>query len=141
MAFENASVKCFGVGQFFRFLGQKSWLGDNSESILSRWFPFGAGETVTCSGLLAVHGVGVMQNGRLVCAIPFLSTLSSKHASWKGIVLKSFSDGRNMIDLLAVGTRDQLTRSGPVTCVNLVRDPGFLARSIEETAHLDDVDG
>jgi AraC family transcriptional regulator len=42
--------------------------------------------------------------------------------------------------LLPAGTRDRLTWSGPSTRIVLVMEPRFLARSLEETAHLDDVE-
>lgn len=44
------------------------------------------------------------------------------------------------IYLLPAGTRDRLTWSGPSTRIVLVMEPRFLARSLEGTAHLDDVE-
>ena len=44
------------------------------------------------------------------------------------------------IYLLPAGTRDRLTWSGPSTRIVLVMEPRFLARSLEETAYLDDVE-
>lgn len=44
------------------------------------------------------------------------------------------------IYLLPAGTRDRLTWSGPSTRIVLVMEPRFLARSLEDTAHLEDVE-
>jgi AraC family transcriptional regulator len=44
------------------------------------------------------------------------------------------------IYLLPAGTRDSLIWSGPSTRIVLVMEPRFLARSLEETAHLNDVE-
>ena len=44
------------------------------------------------------------------------------------------------IYLLPAGTRDRLTWSGPTTRIVLVMEQGFLSRSLESTAHLDEID-
>ncbi|MGA7521724.1 MAG: AraC family transcriptional regulator [Acidobacteriaceae bacterium] len=44
------------------------------------------------------------------------------------------------IYVLPAGTRDRLTWSGPTTRIVLVMEPRFLARSFEDTAHLQDVE-
>jgi AraC family transcriptional regulator len=42
--------------------------------------------------------------------------------------------------VLPAGTRDRLTWSGPTTRIILIMEPRFLARSLEHTAHLKDME-
>ena len=49
-------------------------------------------------------------------------------------------NGPGTIYVLPAGTRDRLTWSGPTTRIILVMEPGFLSRSLEDTAHLKDVE-
>jgi AraC family transcriptional regulator len=53
---------------------------------------------------------------------------------------RSADNGPGTIYLLPAGTRDRLTWSGPTTRIILVIEPRFLSRSLEDTAHLDDVE-
>ncbi len=53
---------------------------------------------------------------------------------------RSADNGPGTIYVLPAGTRDRLTWSGPTTRIILVMEPRFLARSLEDTAHLDDVE-
>ncbi|MBV9489710.1 MAG: helix-turn-helix transcriptional regulator [Verrucomicrobia bacterium] len=48
--------------------------------------------------------------------------------------------GPGDIYMLPAGTRDRLTWSGPTSRIVLVMEPRFLARSLEESARLDDVE-
>lgn len=50
------------------------------------------------------------------------------------------ANGPGTIYLLPAGTRDRLTWSGPTTRIILIMEPRFLARALERTAHLDDVE-
>ena len=52
----------------------------------------------------------------------------------------SATNSPGTIYLLPAGTRDRLTWSGPTTRIVLVMEPGFLSRSLEKTAHLDEID-
>lgn len=62
-------------------------------------------------------------------------------AQWTiGGKTRSAENNPGTIYLLPAGTRDRLTWSGPSTRIVLVMEPRFLARSLEETAHLDDVE-
>jgi AraC family transcriptional regulator len=49
-------------------------------------------------------------------------------------------EGPGTTYILPAGTRDRLTRSGPTSQTFLVMAPHFLARALEETAHLGDVE-
>src|ERR1700734_69642 len=49
-------------------------------------------------------------------------------------------NGPGTIYVLPAGTRDRLTWSGPTTRIILVMEQGFLSRSLENTAHLDEID-
>jgi AraC family transcriptional regulator len=51
----------------------------------------------------------------------------------------SATNSPGTIYLLPAGTRDRLTWSGPTTRIVLVMEPGFLSRSLENTAHLDEI--
>ncbi len=53
---------------------------------------------------------------------------------------RSADNGPGTIYVLPAGTRDRLTWSGPTTRIILVMEPRFLARSLEGTAHLKDVE-
>ncbi|MGA7156558.1 MAG: AraC family transcriptional regulator [Acidobacteriaceae bacterium] len=53
---------------------------------------------------------------------------------------RSADNGPGTIYVLPAGTRDRLTWSGPTTRIILVMEPRFLARSIEDAAHLKDVE-
>lgn len=53
---------------------------------------------------------------------------------------RSADNGPGTIYLLPAGTRDRLTWSGPTTRIILVMERGFLARSLEDAAHLKDVE-
>ena len=53
---------------------------------------------------------------------------------------RSADNGPGTIYVLPAGTRDRLTWSGPTTRIILVMEPGFLSRSLEDTAHLKDVE-
>jgi AraC family transcriptional regulator len=53
---------------------------------------------------------------------------------------RSANNGPGTIYVLPAGTRDRLTWSGPTTRIIVVIEPWFLARSLETTAHLKDVD-
>jgi AraC family transcriptional regulator len=53
---------------------------------------------------------------------------------------RSADNGPGTIYVLPAGTRDRLTWSGPTTRIILVMEPRFLARSLEDTAHLKDVE-
>ncbi len=52
----------------------------------------------------------------------------------------SATNGLGTIYLLPAGTRDRLTWSGPTTRIVVVMAPGFLARSFENTAHLEEIE-
>jgi len=52
----------------------------------------------------------------------------------------SATNSPGTIYLLPAGTRDRLTWSGPTTRIILVMESGFLSRSLEKTAHLDEID-
>jgi len=52
----------------------------------------------------------------------------------------SATNSPGTIYLLPAGTRDRLTWSGPTTRIVLVMEKGFLSRSLENTAHLDEID-
>jgi AraC family transcriptional regulator len=52
----------------------------------------------------------------------------------------SATNSPGTIYLLPAGTRDRLTWSGPTTRIVLVMESGFLSRSLEKTAHLDEID-
>jgi len=52
----------------------------------------------------------------------------------------SATNSPGTIYLLPAGTRDRLTWSGPTTRIVLVMEQGFLSRSLENTAHLDEID-
>jgi AraC family transcriptional regulator len=51
----------------------------------------------------------------------------------------SADNGPGTIYMLPAGTRDRLTWSGPTTRIIVVMEPRFLSRSLENTAHLEDV--
>ena len=53
---------------------------------------------------------------------------------------RSADNGPGTIYVLPAGTRDRLTWSGPTTRIIVVLEPRFLARSLEGTAHLNDVE-
>jgi AraC family transcriptional regulator len=53
---------------------------------------------------------------------------------------RSADNSSGTIYVLPAGTRDRLTWSGPTTRIILVMEPRFLARSLEDTAHLKDVE-
>ena len=53
---------------------------------------------------------------------------------------RSADNGPGTIYVLPAGTRDRLTWSGPTTRIILVMEPRFLPRSLEDTAHLKDVE-
>src|ERR1700691_1986638 len=53
---------------------------------------------------------------------------------------RSADNSPGTIYVLPAGTRDRLTWSGPTTRIILVMEPRFLARSLEDTAHLKDVE-
>jgi AraC family transcriptional regulator len=83
------------------------------------------------------------------CAVPehehpthFLNLLRSGQITCKwwtnGGQTGSAQEGPGTIYLLPAGTRDRLTRSGPTDQTMLVIAPHFLARALEETAHLAD---
>ncbi|MBV9508004.1 MAG: helix-turn-helix transcriptional regulator [Acidobacteriia bacterium] len=62
-------------------------------------------------------------------------------AQWTmGGITRSAENSPGMLYMLPAGTRDRLTWSGPSTRIVLVMEPRFLARSLEETAHLGDVE-
>jgi AraC family transcriptional regulator len=52
----------------------------------------------------------------------------------------SATNSPGTIYLLPAGTRDRLTWSGPTTRIVLVMEKGFLSRSLENTAHLDEIE-
>ena len=52
----------------------------------------------------------------------------------------SAEEGPGTIYILPAGTRDRLTRSGPTNQTMLVIAPHFLVRTLEETAHLADIE-
>src|SRR5690349_9705289 len=52
----------------------------------------------------------------------------------------STEEGPGTTYILPAGTRDRLTRSAPTNQTMLVMAPHFLARALEETAHLTDVE-
>jgi len=53
---------------------------------------------------------------------------------------RSAEHGPGNLYLLPAGTRDRLTRSGPTSQIVLVLAPHFLARALDETAHLADIE-
>jgi AraC family transcriptional regulator len=53
---------------------------------------------------------------------------------------RSADNGPGTIYVLPAGTRDRLTWSGPTTRIIVVMEPRFLARSLEQTTHLEDVE-
>ena len=53
---------------------------------------------------------------------------------------RSADNSPGTIYVLPAGTRDRLTWSGPTTRIIVVMEPGFLARSFENTAHLKEVE-
>ena len=53
---------------------------------------------------------------------------------------RSADNGPGTIYVLPAGTRDRLTWSGPTTRIILTMEPWFLARSLEDTVHLKDVE-
>jgi AraC family transcriptional regulator len=53
---------------------------------------------------------------------------------------RSADNGAGTIYVLPAGTRDRLTWSGPTTRIIVVMEPRFLARSFENTTHLNDVE-
>jgi AraC family transcriptional regulator len=130
-------------------------------------------------GVLPVKAVEVLRSGHAVSLIPTVSTISSRHVGWNGIVLESFNDvpactipehehpthflnlltsgrirsqwtiggrtrsaehGPGTVYILPAGTRDRMTWSGPTNRIVVVMEPRFLARALEETAHLADVE-
>ena len=52
----------------------------------------------------------------------------------------SAANSPGTIYLLPAGTRDRLTWSAPSTRIVVVMEPGFLSRSLENTAHLDELE-
>lgn len=52
----------------------------------------------------------------------------------------STEEGPGTVYIIPAGTRDQLTRSAPTNQTMLVIAPHFLAKSLEQTAHLSDVE-
>lgn len=85
------------------------------------------------------------------CAVPehehpthFLLLLRSGQDTCKwwtnGGQTGSAQEGPGTTYLLPAGTRDRLTRSGPTDQTMLVIAPHFLARTLEETAHLADIE-
>src|SRR5690349_17474362 len=74
------------------------------------------------------HFLNLLRAGRITCR-------------WTtGIQRGSAEEGPGTIYILPAGTRDRLTRSGPTDQTMLVMAPHFLARALEETAHLVDVE-
>src|SRR3569833_957673 len=70
-----------------------------------------------------------------------LLTEGSVTAQWTmGGRTRTAENTPGTIYLLPAGSRDRLTWSRPSTRIVLVMEPRFLARSLEETAHLDDVE-
>src|SRR3569833_2980707 len=70
-----------------------------------------------------------------------LLTEGSVTAQWTmGGRTRTAENTPGTIYLLPAGTRDRLTWSRPSRRIVLVMEPRFLARSLEETAHLDDVE-
>jgi AraC family transcriptional regulator len=62
-------------------------------------------------------------------------------AQWTmGGKTQTAENGPGTIYLLPAGTRDRLTWSAPSSRIVLVMEPRFLARSLEDTAHLNDVE-
>ena len=85
------------------------------------------------------------------CTVPehehpahFLNLLRSGQVTCKwwtnGGQTGSAEEGPGTIYILPAGTRDRLTRSGRTDQTMLVIAPNFLAGTLEETAHLDDIE-
>ena len=47
---------------------------------------------MTLKGVLPVHGVEVLSDGRFISPIPAVSTLTSEHAGWDGVALEYYCD-------------------------------------------------
>jgi AraC family transcriptional regulator len=71
------------------------------------------------------HFLNLIRSGRLTC-----------HWRTNGGQTGSAEEGPGTIYILPAGTRDRLTRSGPTNQTMLVMASHFLARTLDETAHL-----
>lgn len=181
-------VECSDVGQFFRNFGAK--LGASRPGSFfcravmlaqqhSTQRDSGEAESMSNIGVLPVKAVEVLRSGHAVSPIPTVSTVSSRHVGWNGIVLEAFCDvpactipehehpthflnlltsgrirsqwtiggrtrsaehGPGTVYILPAGTRDRMAWSGPTNRIVLVMEPRFLARALDETAHLADVE-
>jgi AraC family transcriptional regulator len=74
------------------------------------------------------HFLNVIRSGQITCRW----TADGRSGSTE--------EGPGTTYILPAGTRDRLTRSGPTSQTFLVMAPHFLAKALEETAHLADVE-